>query len=246
MNPQLTINTITKTHEPIRMLQTIRNSSLGGAIKTPTPVFNKKTGDAVLVAGGEPNTNAVMAGGAIYDLYTGQAIKDYDIFIKLSNGAIDEDTIAAAMQIPGNGSQMFGEAFIEEVVTRTGYELSPHVDQVWNVEHGVYTYQLIFLTMDPIDYIEKHFDFGICKAYCDGRKIRYTIECLKDINEKTITICDGGFKQMQFDYILKNHLARVRRKYPSHQLVLHPNLLKLINDKNRKYITGAASPGQII
>lgn len=240
MNPKLTINTITKAHEPIRMLSTIRKSSLGVDANTSGKKGVDRTG---------PVTNAVMAGGAIYDLFTGVWIKDYDIFVQVDAGAnINEQTIATALKISTDGAgSVFGDSVIEEIEPANdgGYQISKYVKEVWNVEHGAYTYQLVFLNMNPIEYIEKYFDLGICKAWCDGAKLHYTADCMKDINEKTITICDAKFSRKHFDYVIRNHLVRVRRKYPGHTVVVHSANDAYVTDKNKKYLYGAPSIGWI-
>ena len=56
--------------------------------------------------------------------------------------------------------------------------IGANLTAIWESWTDYNVYQIIFTKINPIQHVEEYFDIGICKAYCDGKKIRYTkISC---------------------------------------------------------------------
>lgn len=200
---------------------------------------------------------AVLAGGALRDLYAGNPVNDYDIFLthpahKTKKTSVnhltskksatdniymraDEQYVKNLVVDTSSDRDMFGSNIYEEYepFSDDEYMLNRFIRSVWSVVIGISVYQLVFLKKDPIEYVTKNFDLGICRAYCDGKRICYTPDFMNDMYNKTITFADAGLSQAAFDYAAKYHLPRVKKKFPDHKVVVHPANHDLVNDNNR-------------
>lgn len=215
---QPTISTITPHHDMVRTLRHLKRQGF---------------------------VNALIAGGAIRDMYFQQPIKDIDIFLwdpdvkgnaegnLTINHRIDEKGIIKLMDLDVSQSW-----YRRDFATRSGlgedeeYAVTKHVTQVWSVVKNELPYQLIFLNIRPLEFVEKHFDIALCKAYCDGHMIRYTKDFSNDANHQTLTICSHGLTQRHFDYICEAYLPRIKEKYPNFVAKVAPHNEKFLDDKN--------------
>ena len=100
------------------------------------------------------------------------------------------------------------------------FSKTPDVLAVWNIMRGFNPYQIIFTTMDPVQYVNDKFDFGLCKAYCDGYKVHLSQDFMTDTRNKTITFVGNGLTNQQTQYALSHHLPRIQEKYPGYQLIV--------------------------
>lgn len=190
-------------------------------------------------------TSAIIAGGAIRDMYFNTPVKDIDIFLWDHNTkACPEKTTATVC--------LYDEKFISRLlnldetktwyrrdfVMRSGmgededYPVTQYVTQVWSVVKNDLPYQLIFLNKDPLEYVDRHFDLALSKAYCDGYKIRYTKDFSLDAQRRTLTICSHGLTQAHFDYICEEYVPRIKEKYPNFVTKVAPHNAHLVDDKN--------------
>jgi len=172
--------------------------------------------------------NAIVAGGVLRDMYHGKAISDVDIFIEYDYRDIT--------QILGKTVPSLRDTFWEAYWHNTlkcgaydscdfeGFKYAEEDDMlyaVWTTTKNGLKYQIVFVKDDPIHYVENYFDFGICKAYSDGNKIRFTDEFLKDSSNHTITLYSENLTEDQRNHALNNHLPRIQEKYSGYRLIEH-------------------------
>lgn len=236
--PKITLNTLSKIHDPVRALRKLRTAGF---------------------------KNAIIAGGAIRDLYANKFISEYDIFLwdpdeshntdvytfsmqsnldSTFNGTINSILISKILNIPVTEDDgLFGSVYIElndswETDIDSFYSgENTCVTQIWNISYGMTSYKLIFLNKDPLKFFDDNFHLGICRAYCDGNKIHCTSDFLKDMRNDTITIRNTKLTKEHFDYMIEYHLQNVRYKYPGFKVIIHPNLVQFVDDDNQHYIT---------
>lgn len=90
-----------------------------------------------------------------------------------------------------------------------------------------YLLNLIFTECDPVEYVTKYFDFGICKAWYDGEFVNMSGEYTTDVNNKTITmtlpeehvIACYGSMQAGVD-AMRDHGERIKYKYRDFKIVM--------------------------
>lgn len=181
--------------------------------------------------------SALIAGGAIRDLYFGNHIKDVDIFLEVDvfGKCTDPDYIWNIMDCKMDEPFWRFDEITESSPTGEQY-VGQLVEQVWDVYRDQTAYQLIFLNVPPEEYVNKHFDIGLCKAYCDSSKLRFTRDFSNDAANKTLTIVAEEINQAQFNYILHHHLVRMKRKFPGYTTRVAPHLMDFIDDSNRHMI----------
>lgn len=165
---------------------------------------------------------AILAGGAIRDMYFNKAdqISDYDIFIKSNDQTSEqiEEIIRKVFPNLDYTTQLFDSKYLtlEEQQDLAG-DVKPgpnlQIADVWEVDEDQFKYQLIFTKERPVLHLEKYFDIGLCKAYCDGRKIRYTHDFLHDVNHKTMTIVGDDMTKEQVEYAIYHHANKLQWKY---------------------------------
>lgn len=172
---------------------------------------------------------AVLAGGAIRDDYMGKfdEIKDFDIFIHDMTLEPEQVTKIIAKVFPRNDlmDQLFDSDYLtlEEQQDLQG-DVKPgshlHIGDVWEVDEENLTYQLIFTKSAPIEHVNKYFDIGFCKGYCDGKKIRYTDDFLQDVWNKTLTIVGDDMTVEQVEYSVHVHADAIQWKYDDFRVVV--------------------------
>jgi len=181
--------------------------------------------------------SAIIAGGAIRDAFHGVPIRDVDIFV--CHPAFSDDYPTMSQHEKDN--MIFKERDMEEM-----FDLGEHdyaetknseypgpISSIWNVYKDEVQYQLIILKMDPIEYVNNYFNIGLCKAYCDGTKIRYTSQFLDDMSNETLTVC-GDLSEGEYHYCMKYYVPRIQEKYPHFSIVVDPKL--------KQYQKGAVIP----
>lgn len=182
------------------------------------------------------NSPCILAGGAIRDIYMDKAeyINDYDIFIQdisgmFSQQSLYEDAIEYIIDHVFPRCDAYEILFDSEYLTikeqhLQKYDIKPgahtQIASVWEINEDDKTYQLVFTKDDPIQHIEKNFDIGLCKAYCDGNKIRYTPDFLRDVKNKTMTIVGENMSEEQVQYAVTMHAERLMWKYLNFRVVV--------------------------
>lgn len=190
---------------------------------------------------------ALLAGGALRDDFMGlhDSINDYDIFIKdifpVFNSTKEwEETIFKAIHAAfpqhdlcqilfNNDYQPIKQQYVEQSDIKPGSH--DQIASVWEIEEEGLTYQLIFTKNDPRVHIEKYFDFGLCKVWCDGRKIRYTSDFLHDAKNKTLTLVGDDMTEEQIEYAIEYHADKLLWKYNDFRLVIPPRYQKFVEGR---------------
>ncbi len=197
--------------------------------------------------------SAIIAGGAVRDDYMGRPITDYDIFLwdprrssefntihnlNPSNPQLDFDPASFEMEQTSWFMALLETDVVEQIYKEGGYNapvapadadtpsapgIAAQLTSIWQAEKNFETYQLIYTHINPIQHVERFFDIGLCKAYCDGEKIRYTPHFFKDVQDKTFTIVAESMNQDQFDYAINHHIPKLEQKYPGFKLAVAPH-----------------------
>ncbi len=191
-----------------------------------------------------PGSKPILAGGALRDDYMGrpERINDYDIFIKdfselFNNKEETADVIEKIIHKVFPRAEDAVELFDSEYMTldaqheeHDDVKPGPHdqIVSVWEVDEDYVTYQLVFTKGDPIEHVNKYFDIGFCKAYCDGTKIRYTDDFLYDVKHKTLTIVGDGMSKDQVEYAIFHHADRLQWRYSGFRVVVPPRYQKFV------------------
>lgn len=167
--------------------------------------------------------SAVVAGGAVRDIYFNLLARDIDVFIWDPNYSTETvlDQPWENIVHPDKGPKLIAELMrlrSGDQVKRDFYGGSDRISAVWNVSKNFFPYQLIFLKRPPLELIDNHFDFGICKCYCDGQKFRFTPHFMQDARNKTITLVGRDMTQKEYEYTMNNHLPRIQEKFPGFTL----------------------------
>lgn len=157
----------------------------------------------------------IVAGGAVRDTLNGRYVKDVDIFMDSAHYK------TFTRQVSHGEWRLLGS-------DETEYRLANVVSKVFENTRGYdYPVQVVFTTTDPEEYVTRYFDFGICKAWYDGTRIHCHKDFVRDVNNKTITMCmdDKSLHRAYSNvpYALKHmqaHAQRIQQKYSSHRLVM--------------------------
>lgn len=179
--------------------------------------------------------SAIIAGGAVRDLCLGRDIKDIDVFI---SGDKSQSVMSHLKRKNFNHwihnptpfwQNVLGDSDWKVKRVKNGYgKPDPHLDVVLDIrnpsvshyyKHYVPKIDVIFLLKPALDYFNQDFDFNICKAYFDGNKFSFTSGFMKDIRKQTITLT-GPLDIGSINYSLKNHLPRIKAKYPNFKVVI--------------------------
>lgn len=164
-------------------------------------------------------SSAVIAGGAIRDIYHGKPIHDIDIYVNESNvNPYSQDTWKTEFDLR---TTAISENYIRKVGSED-YSGKNHIGAVWEMQKHNKLYNIIVVDIDPIEYVTKWFDIGLCKAYCDGTKIRFTADFMHDSRSKKLTIVSKNMDETEFWNMMCKHATKLRRKYPQHSLVVPP------------------------
>jgi hypothetical protein len=188
----------------------------------------------------------LLAGGALRDDYMGHSeyINDYDIFIRdisesLEAGQDFEETVGKMIQQVFPQHEGYEILFDNEYQTLQEQQDSKadvkpgsheQIASVWEIEEDGDTYQLVFTKNDPIIHVEKYFDLGFCKAWCDGKKIRYTDDFLYDVKHKTLTIVGDDMTAEQVEHTINYHADKIQWKYDGFRVVVPPRYQKFVKD----------------
>lgn len=201
--------------------------------------------------------SAILAGGAIRDDFTGKPINDFDIFLwdprhsrefdgltdHQGRERIDITSTNFDMERTSDFVDLLQTLDVDQLFSDCGYGpltgdgekldtpgIGAKLSGIWEAQHDFHTYQLIYTILPPIEHLEKFFDIGLCKAYCDGEKIRYTPDFMHDVKNKTFTIVGQEMTPEQFKYAIEHHIKKLQWKYPSHQIKVAPHNQKLFED----------------
>jgi len=159
---------------------------------------------------------AIIAGGFPRDMHLGKEWKDVDIYTTAPKGNIRRII-----------TQIVGRAPLFMFDGDRSYTENPNVRYVAQVKHpntGV-MFDFIGVYMSPVDYINKFFDFNLCKIHIHRNngfmKIEVPSCAQKDIDNETLTMTVN--KEMDSHSVgkaLLEHYHRLHKKYPDYELVV--------------------------
>jgi len=179
-------------------------------------------------------SSALIAGGAVRDLYFDLMPRDIDIFIwdpavSTESGTIDvrhpmngNRALWDILQLHGGDNQYDVVMDSVEWAFNNEYSSPQQVAGVWNVMKNFIPYQIILTLQPPIEFVNNRFDIGLCKAYCDGVKFRYTPDFMRDVQHKQFTIVGRDMTQSEFDYTQYVHIPRIASKFPGYRVKVAP------------------------
>ena len=167
---------------------------------------------------------AIIAGGAFRDAFHEKPITHIDFFLK-ENSSIRK-TIAPEYRALDWMTYWFSIFNCEDknddvIFLGAGGTLSSinsHLSAVWQVVKGGKRFNVIIIDKDPVMYVNQNFDFGICRAYCDGNKMSFTNEFIEDSMNRTITLYKEHLTGEQIKYALEEHVESIQKKYPGWRL----------------------------
>jgi hypothetical protein len=199
--------TLSKISEPIRILRNIR----------------------------ETIPEAIIAGGYHRDLYHDKRVSDVDIFI--SNFPNEDENLAMDIFDDSFWIEQFnlniGSFLSMDNIRALGkgdedYDGIPWVSGVYEICKNERKYNVIIVDAYPIEYVEKHFDFDLCKVYCDGQKVTFTKEFITDSQNKTITYSTTKATQSLFDRSMEFRYPKIKKKYPEFELQIVEDSMKFL------------------
>ena len=157
---------------------------------------------------------AVVAGGAMRDLYFGKPHKDLDIFIQTGPAPAG---LASAINI-----------LKREFGSPTAVCTAPCVYMGWNPEvagfvnftiHGE-DVQIVGINRDAFSMaaILRRIDFGICQIGWDGTNIEFTTAFFTDVANRTFTVNrQDNDNDLSRTY---RRFERISARYPEHRIVV--------------------------
>lgn len=145
---------------------------------------------------------AVIAGGALRDLFNGKPIKDVDIFIPTDDPNTFEDIwdMFAGENIELSKHTKYGVKTVPEDHDRDLYA-------IFNLKRTDWQYDLILCTFDACKV--ETFDINICQISHDGKRIHMTDDYLLGVLTNTLQIMNINRTDRN-----KARMERLHTKYP--------------------------------
>lgn len=165
--------------------------------------------------------DAIIAGGAIRDSAFDKPVSDVDIFLSFN----DRDETSGITKDYKNTKWLgywFDKLGANKSTDHATYiggssslgDMNTNLLAAWEVEKNETKYQIMLLDKNPELFVEEDFDFGICKAFCDGTKVRFTDKFIKDALNHTITIYPEHLTEKQIEFAINHHIQKILKKYP--------------------------------
>lgn len=179
------------------------------------------------------NDNAVIAGGAMRDLYFGKLPTDYDVFIpvpkqtfdRLTANNIKTELLTSVSQLTLT-EEVFAKSLMEQPInekcnynngycsTSTSSNPKNLKFKVFNGWFGLVPFQLIYITTTVQYHINNDFIVNFSKAYYDGHRVRYTKQFLSDALNKTITVSRPFAHEKEAMHVTEYYLPKIKAKFP--------------------------------
>jgi len=201
-------NKLNKVNEPIRILRNINQNYISGSI---------------------------IAGGYYRDIYHKRPFNDIDIFVHTNNShtkyirsdAYTTDFWAEVFDL--NLDSFWSGDTIEEMEPDDTYDQLNDMDMVFELVKSEVKYNIVLVDLPPVEYVNDVFDFGICKAYCDGHKVTFTKDFISDAENKTLTFTNKSVSEDSFCYSMNNHLKKLMTKFPNHQVYIPEKYMQYLH-----------------
>jgi hypothetical protein len=120
-----------------------------------------------------------------------------------------------------NQNQLLATLQITECTNNTGYEhASDFIDDIGSMTlDNDERLDLVRLQgINPIEFVEKHFDIGLCKGWFDGNVVTRSADMTRDYRNKTITTI-GKLTDKQLQKMEHSHIPRIQQKYPDFKVI---------------------------
>jgi len=222
--------------EYIRVLKRIqqfgyKDAVIAGGACRDAYFGNSPTDIDIFVAIEDPNTQDLK-----YDLTLTRLQNSHDVMDDLSGG---NSNIFDSFRLAGT-----------DTTTETVYDANLNwIQHVWNYTHHenitrvetiklgtslanttpqyvTHKYQIIVVDGINIkDYVEHYFDIGICQCWNDGTRTKYTNNFMKDVLNKTLTVC-GKMSNKELEYVLAVHLPKIKEKFPGFTTIITPEIIE--------------------
>lgn len=193
--------------------------------------------------------SAVIAGGAVRDLYFEQFFRDVDIFVWDPNFS-DEDTnqfkvnqtgsltswvdlLQLKLPISAYRAPTLSDDFIKRLYKEDETYVSSDgkIIAVYDALRSLIPIQLIYTRIPPIDHVNKFFNLGLCKAYFDGRKFRFTPDFMHDARHKQFSIVGQDMTQQEWKRTIEEHIPRLSSRFPGYQTRVASHNQKFLEKK---------------
>lgn len=190
--------------------------------------------------------SAIIAGGYVRDHYFNQTPRDVDIFIQNPNYSNEkvgklgdhlQNMIWTAMKCSYDAT---GRNPAPDKITKRYEKYKPNKDgsnritHVYDVTKNWIPFQVILTKIPPVEYVNKYFDFGICRCYCDGVKMRYTPAFMEDMHNRTLTLMSEDMTEKEVTYALNNHLPRLLWRFPNYTVKFTPEVKQIVDKIRNK------------
>jgi hypothetical protein len=153
--------------------------------------------------------SAVIAGGALRDLWHNQTPKDVDIFIPVDEPE-DNLYVDQMADLDPMYELIAASIYGQEQVPATRQNGLREIFAIYRLNIDGIVYELIFIQADDAP-VHTVFDINICQAAYDGQEVVLTDEFLRGVNEKVLRVCNVNRKDRQ-----TKRLMRVAEKYPEY------------------------------
>jgi len=185
--------------------------------------------------------SAIIAGGAPRDLYLEKSIKDFDIFVQEDSHANDPAfwcdmfNLEYAEHNDWTDVQVLAFMGYKNVLLKTkakspprsSYQHKQHLQQVFDLIIHDVIFQIIIVQMDPKQYVEDWFDFGLCKAWCDGKQFHFSGPFMEDVENRTLTVVQQTMTHKEMEFCLRVRKPRLLGKFPGYRFQVAPHLSDL-------------------
>lgn len=175
---------------------------------------------------------AIISGGAPRNWHAGMIAKDVDIFLMQDTEGRLDKIVYDLRKNPDDLIQRKGEPKQSEEITEKLESLAPvtktvdycseDIVEVWELELRGERIQWIFINDHRFDnvqsFIEKTFDFEICKAYFDGFDVVLSDGAKDDFKNKTLTFSLSNVTTHNRLYSLPKRTAKMQNLFPSHRV----------------------------
>ena len=190
--------------------------------------------------------SAVIGGGLVRDLYFGQWVRDVDIFVQHPNvsdervGTIGDNMKVILWQAMKCRNDISGKNPAPDQIINRFEAYKPNKDgsnkitHVFDVMKNWIPYQIVVTKIPPVDHINKYFDFGICRCYCDGVKMRYTSAFMDDMHNKTLTLMADDMTEKEVERSMMEHLPRLIWRFPNHSVKFTPEVKQIVDKIRNK------------
>ncbi len=185
---------------------------------------------------------AIIAGGAPRDVFLEKPIKDFDIFVKedayatssgfwrdlfnLNYAKADDWTDIQMMAFMGHRNILM-KAKQTSMPRTAGYSHKRHLTQVFDLIIHDVVFQIIVVHIDPKQYVEDWFDFGLCKTWCDGKQFHFSGPFMEDVQNRTLTLVQKDMSPKEMEFCLTVRKPRLLTKFSGYQFQVAPHLADL-------------------